>query len=172
MHAERAPPRAPRSRKWLRPEGTEDLLEMRSLRDVRVMVALLYFLVFTHFLFSQEIWTVLWLLGTVVGITGLLVEVNTRAATADTETDPWRQHWRAGAVIVAQALPLMVVFFVLFPRIPGPLWGLPADAGSSRSGGGDRESEAWRHHGLWKSSNKNGYGCLWIRIEPNRCPCT
>ncbi|WP_043110276.1 transglutaminase TgpA family protein [Polycyclovorans algicola] len=110
------------------------LLEMRSLRDVRVMVALLYFLVFTHFLFSQEIWTVLWLLGTVVGITGLLVEVNTRAATADTETDPWRQHWRAGAVIVAQALPLMVVFFVLFPRIPGPLWGLPADAGSSRSG--------------------------------------
>ena len=59
------------------------LLEMRSQRDVRVMVALLYFLVFTHFLFSQEIWTVAWLLVTVVGVTGLLVEVNTRAATGD-----------------------------------------------------------------------------------------
>lgn len=110
------------------------LLEMRSLRDVRVMVALLYFLVFTHFLFSQEIWTVLWLLVTVVGITGLLVEVNTQAGTPENTDRVWRQHWRTGGVIVAQALPLMVVFFVLFPRIPGPLWGLPADAGSSRSG--------------------------------------
>lgn len=110
------------------------LLEMRSQRDVRVMVALLYFLVFTHFLFSQEIWTVAWLLVTVVGVTGLLVEVNTRAATGDGAGRAWRQHWRLGGVMVAQALPLMVVLFVLFPRIPGPLWGLPADAGSSRSG--------------------------------------
>ena len=110
------------------------LLEMRSQRDVRVMVALLYFLVFTHFLFSQEIWTVAWLLVTVVGVTGLLVEVNTRAATGDGAGRAWPQHWRLGGVIVAQALPLMVVLFVLFPRIPGPLWGLPADAGSSRSG--------------------------------------
>lgn len=110
------------------------LLEMRSLRDVRVMVALLYFLVFTHFLFSQEIWTVLWLLATVVGITGLLVEVNTHAATQQDAPRAWRQHWRLGGVMVAQALPVMVVLFVLFPRIPGPLWGLPADAGSARSG--------------------------------------
>ncbi len=36
--------------------------------------------------------------------------------------------------MIAQSLPLMVLLFVLFPRIPGPLWGLPADSGAARSG--------------------------------------
>lgn len=109
------------------------LLEMRSLRDVRVMVGLLYFLVFAQFLFSQEIWTVLWLLASVIAITGLLVEVSAVSGHA-TPPASWRPYWRRGAVIVTQALPLMVVLFILFPRIPGPIWGLPADAGVSRSG--------------------------------------
>lgn len=26
------------------------------------------------------------------------------------------------------AVPVMLILFVLFPRIPGPLWGLPKDA--------------------------------------------
>ena len=36
-----------------------------------------------------------------------------------------------------QAVPVMLILFVLFPRIPGPLWGLPQDANSGMTGLGD-----------------------------------
>ena len=32
------------------------------------------------------------------------------------------------------AIPVMLILFVLFPRIPGPLWGLPKDAYEGRTG--------------------------------------
>ena len=105
------------------------LTEMRSRRDVLVVVALCYFTMLTHFLFSQEMWTVLYLLGCAVTVTAVLVESNHPGAPL-----PPRVTLRLGATMVLLALPLMVVMFVLFPRVPGPLWGLPSDAGAARSG--------------------------------------
>jgi hypothetical protein len=46
----------------------------------------------------------------------------------------------AAARLVLQGLPLMLVLFVLFPRIQGPLWGLPADAYTHRTGLSDSMS--------------------------------
>jgi len=40
--------------------------------------------------------------------------------------------------IVLQAIPLMLLLFILFPRIPGPLWGLPRDAHSGLTGLSDK----------------------------------
>ena len=45
------------------------LTEMRSRRDVMVVVFLMYFLLVTHFLFSQEMWTIAYLFLSVVAIT-------------------------------------------------------------------------------------------------------
>ena len=39
---------------------------------------------------------------------------------------------RYAAVLLAQALPFMLILFVLFPRISAPLWGLPQDAHALR----------------------------------------
>ncbi|MBI3171338.1 MAG: DUF3488 domain-containing protein, partial [Hydrocarboniphaga effusa] len=114
--------------------GALKLLEFKARRDVMVMVFLMYFMLVTHFLFSQEIWTVAYLLGCVTAITALLIEVQHLGALAP------RQTLRKSGVMVLQALPLMLLMFVLFPRIPGPLWGLPADAGAARSGLSDRMS--------------------------------
>ena len=105
------------------------LTEMRSRRDVLVVVALCYFTMLTHFLFSQEMWTVLYLLGCAITVTAVLIESNHPGAPL-----PPRVTLRLGATMVLLALPLMVVMFVLFPRVPGPLWGLPSDAGAARSG--------------------------------------
>jgi transglutaminase-like putative cysteine protease len=105
------------------------LTEMRSRRDVLVVVGLCYFVMVTHFLFSQEPWTVLYLLACAVAVTALLIEANHIGGALTP-----RVTLRMGASLVAQALPLMVLLFVLFPRVPGPLWGLPSDSGSSRSG--------------------------------------
>jgi len=105
------------------------LTELNSRRDMLVMVLLLYFLLITHFLFSQEIWTIAYLLFCAVLITGLLVEANHPDGAL-----PLRVPLRTGGRMVAQALPLMLLLFVLFPRVPGPLWGLPSDAGAAQSG--------------------------------------
>ncbi|MGB0221076.1 MAG: transglutaminase TgpA family protein [Sinimarinibacterium flocculans] len=108
------------------------LLEFRDRRDVMVVVFLMYFMLMTHFLFSQELWTVAYLIVCVVATTAVLVECQHRGALAP------RFTLRKGGAIALQALPLMLLLFILFPRIPGPLWGLPADAGAARSGLSDR----------------------------------
>jgi protein-glutamine gamma-glutamyltransferase len=111
------------------------LMEMRSRRDVLVVVSLCYFVMLTHFLFSQELWTVVYLFGCAVAVTAMLVEANhTGGAMAP------RLTLRIGATLVALSLPAMVALFVLFPRVPGPLWGLPSDAGAARSGISDTMS--------------------------------
>ena len=105
------------------------LLEMYARRDVMVMVLLMYFLLVTHFLFSQELWTAAYLLVCALLITGVLIEANHPNGVL-----PLRRVLRISGRLVASALPLMAVLFVLFPRIPGPIWGLPSDAGAARSG--------------------------------------
>ena len=109
------------------------LLEMRARRDVMVTVILMYFILVTHFLFAQEIWAMAYLLCSAVAITALLMDCNHPA-----EALPLRSILRLSSIMVVQALPLMLVFFVLFPRIPGPLWSLPTDSGSGRSGLSDK----------------------------------
>lgn len=111
------------------------LTEMRSRRDVLVVVALCYFTMLTHFLFSQEMWTVLYLAACSVTVTAVLIEANHPGAALAP-----RVTLRLGAAMVGLALPLMLALFILFPRVPGPLWGLPSDAGAARSGISDSMS--------------------------------
>jgi transglutaminase-like putative cysteine protease len=105
------------------------LTELARRRDLMVMVFLMYFILVTHFLFSQEIWTAAYLIVCAAAITAVLIEANHPGSAL-----PLRTAFGLGGRMVLQALPLMVLIFVLFPRIPGPLWGLPADAGAARSG--------------------------------------
>jgi protein-glutamine gamma-glutamyltransferase len=97
-------------------------LELRARRDALVVFFLGFFLVLTHFLYSQSLFTALAMLVSVWGLLTALV-----LAHMPVGKPPLRQ---AGALAARSALfgaPLMVVLFVLFPRI-GPLWGMPQDA--------------------------------------------
>ena len=102
------------------------LTETRTLRDYTILAFLGYFLLGTHFLFDQSIPMILFLLVCGVLITAVLVDINHPDGSLSTRTS-----LRTGAILIAQALPLMLVLFVLFPRIPGPLWGLPSDSGAN-----------------------------------------
>jgi transglutaminase-like putative cysteine protease len=53
---------------------------------------------------------------------------------------PLATRLKLGASILAMAIPLTLVLFVLFPRIQGPLWGLPGDAHAGRTGLSDTMS--------------------------------
>ena len=97
-------------------------LELRARRDALVVFFLGFFLVLTNFLYSQSLLTGLWLLASVWGLLTALALAHmpvgrpplARAAAVASRTALW-------------GLPLMLLLFVLFPRI-GPLWGLPQDA--------------------------------------------
>jgi transglutaminase-like putative cysteine protease len=43
---------------------------------------------------------------------------------------PWRKEIRATGRLLLQGIPLAALLFVLFPRLAGPLWGSPTDAGA------------------------------------------
>ena len=47
---------------------------------------------------------------------------------------PLAQRLRTSAKVAALAAPLALLLFVAFPRIQGPLWGLPGDASAGRTG--------------------------------------
>jgi transglutaminase-like putative cysteine protease len=115
--------------------STLKLSELQQRRDVMVTVFLLYFVCITHFLFSQELWTLLYLLAASFCITAVLIEANRPGAPL-----PVKVTGALAGRLLLQALPLMLLMFVLFPRVPGPLWGLPSDAGAARSGLSDRMS--------------------------------
>jgi transglutaminase-like putative cysteine protease len=111
------------------------LLELRRMRDIQLMIFLNYFLVITNFLFSQTPLIALYMIAaTVVNTAALGVATQARAA------HPVIVELRFAAVLLTQSLPVMLVLFVLFPRVSGPIWGLPEDAYSGVTGLSDSMS--------------------------------
>jgi transglutaminase-like putative cysteine protease len=109
------------------------LLELRAARDAMATALLCYFLVLGQFLFTQTIPTAL-----LACLTVLITTANLLAASDD-RPNPLQQLRRAG-LMLAQALPFMLLLFVLFPRIQGPLWGIPQDRFAAVSGLSDTMS--------------------------------
>ncbi len=114
---------------------TFKLLEMHASRDLFVVVFLSFFLLLTTFFYSQTIATALLMIAAVIMM--LTAQLSFQYTDA---VPPLRKRLRLGATIFALAVPLTVVLFVLFPRIQGPLWGMPADANAARSGLSDNMS--------------------------------
>ena len=97
-------------------------LELRARRDALVVFFLGFFLVLTHFLYSQSLLTGLWLL---LAVWGLLTAL--ALAHMPVGRPPLARAMAVAARTALVGVPVMVALFVLFPRI-GPLWGLPQDA--------------------------------------------
>lgn len=102
-------------------------LEARKPRDGLAVVFLCYFLILAQFLYSQAMPAALAAVAGVILTTAALAVLNNDAPS------PSQQLRRAGRLLI-QATPLMLVLFVLFPRVQGPLWGLPRDAHSALTG--------------------------------------
>lgn len=105
------------------------LLEMRAKRDIFVVVFLAFFILLTQFLFAQGIPVAVMSLLGVLLMFFVLVSVN----LAETDLSARRKLTLVGVVLL-KAIPLTVALFLLFPRISSPLWGMPGDTASSRTG--------------------------------------
>ncbi|GAB4469295.1 MAG: protein-glutamine gamma-glutamyltransferase TgpA [Burkholderiaceae bacterium] len=105
------------------------LLELRARRDVFVVIFLAFFILLTQFLFSQSLPIAALTIVAVALLFFVLTSVNL------VEGDlPASRKARLVGVIALKAIPLTVALFVLFPRVSGPLWGLPGDATASGTG--------------------------------------
>ncbi|HEY4697716.1 MAG TPA: DUF3488 and transglutaminase-like domain-containing protein [Gallionella sp.] len=104
--------------------ATLKLMELRTVRDAMAIIYLALFVIITNFFYSQTIPTALYMLATLFVITGTWVQLHGR----DIALEP---RLRVAATLLLQAIPLTLILFILFPRVQGPLWGLPQDAYSS-----------------------------------------
>lgn len=96
------------------------LLEMRTPRDFYIVMFLAYFLVVTNLFYSQTLLTAGYMVVVVVVVTAGLIYFNGERGGLK-----FRESFKFSIQYCLQAVPIMVIAFVLFPRIPGPLWGVP-----------------------------------------------
>ncbi|MDP2852386.1 MAG: DUF3488 and transglutaminase-like domain-containing protein, partial [Gallionella sp.] len=104
--------------------ATLKFMELRSPRDATVLVYLACFIIITNFFYSQSIPTALYMLATLLVIVTTWVHLYA-------QTIALKPRSRIAATLLLQAIPLTLVLFILFPRVQGPLWGLPQDAFAS-----------------------------------------
>lgn len=105
------------------------LLELRARRDVFVVIFLAFFILLTQFLFSQS----LPIAALTIVAVALLFFVLTSVNLVESDLPASHKAKLVGAIML-KAIPLTVALFLLFPRISGPLWGLPGDASISGTG--------------------------------------
>ena len=103
-------------------------LEARSLRDFMLVIFLSYWLIAGDFFHSQSLLRGVYMIGATLLCTATLVQLN-----LDKKRPP-RYSLRLAGTLLLKALPLMLVLYLLFPRIQGSLWGLPSDAYAGRTG--------------------------------------
>ena len=105
------------------------LFETRNERDFYVCCLLGYFLIATNFLFTQTLLTAAYMIVVVLIITLSLISQNDiRSHLSDKALTLF------SAKLLLQSLPVMLMLFVLFPRIQGPLWGMPKDSHTGLTG--------------------------------------
>jgi len=106
-------------------------LELKTQRDAVVTLFVYYLVILGSFLYSQSLWLGCWALVAVTASTMALMHLMQPTGLT------LFSRLRLSAVMLAKAVPLMIVVYLLFPRISGTLWGLPADAYSGLTGMSD-----------------------------------
>jgi transglutaminase-like putative cysteine protease len=101
-------------------------IESRSTRDGTLLICLGLFLAVTQFFYAQTILAALLGLPTLLALGGALAAL--RGASGQPAS--WTAQLAVPARLIVQGIPLAALLFVLFPRLAGPLWGSPADAGA------------------------------------------
>jgi transglutaminase-like putative cysteine protease len=103
-------------------------LELRAKRDAFVVFFLSFFTMLTNFFYSQSLLTAFSMLLALLGLLTALVNAHMPVGKP-----PLLQAAKTAGWMALLGAPVMVLLFVLFPRL-APLWGVPSDAMTGRSG--------------------------------------
>ena len=111
------------------------LLETRTRRDIYIITLIIYFVSLAALLEGDSFWLLAYLIGVCWLTTATLLRL-----TSSGPAPGWRRSLSYGGRVLAQALPLALVFWLLFPRFAGPLWHIPNDSQTAASGLSDTMS--------------------------------
>ena len=111
------------------------LFETNTRRDVYAITLIIYFMSMSTLLEADSFWLFTYLVGVGWLTTATLLRVGTTLPAPG-----WQRSLRYAGRILAQAIPIALVFWLLFPRFSGPLWQMPADGQSAESGLSDTMS--------------------------------
>jgi protein-glutamine gamma-glutamyltransferase len=111
------------------------LLETKTQRDIYIITLIIYFVSLAALLEGDSFWLLAYLIGVCWLTTATLLRV-----TSSGPTPGWRRSLRYGGRVLAQALPLALVFWLFFPRFAAPLWQVPNDSKTAASGLSDTMS--------------------------------
>lgn len=111
------------------------LLEARGLRDIRIIVLIVYFLSLTALLTGTSFVLLFYLLAVCWLTTAVLLRL-----TLLEPAPRLRDSLQFSARLLLLALPLAAALWLFFPRFSGPLWHLPVPESAAQSGLGERMS--------------------------------
>jgi len=111
------------------------LMETRTVRDLTVIVFLSYFALFAAFLYNQSLLTLPYML-----VTAWLLTVTLMRIHQTTTSMSVREAAGITGKMFAQALPLAILLFLLFPRLPGQFWAVVPPRGAATTGLSDEMS--------------------------------
>jgi protein-glutamine gamma-glutamyltransferase len=103
-------------------------MELRGRRDAFVVFFLGFFALLTNFFYSQSLLTAAAMLIAVWGLLTALVNAHMTVGNPSLA-----QAARTAGFLAVLGAPIMALLFALFPRL-APLWGIPSDGMSGRSG--------------------------------------
>ncbi|MBX9912507.1 MAG: DUF3488 and transglutaminase-like domain-containing protein [Pseudomonadaceae bacterium] len=112
------------------------LVELRTRRDALVLIFLGFFCVVTSYLFDDSL--------TAAAFSALPISALLAAMIGLQQSYLAMRPWptlRLALVMLGQALPLMLLLFVFFPRL-GPLWSMPNPNSQARTGLSDNMTPA------------------------------
>jgi len=102
--------------------------EVRKPSDSTLLLCLAGFLLLTQYFYSQSIISALITVPAVLALGNALAVIRDSKNAADTD-----KNIKMVGKLLLQGAPLALLLFVVFPRLPGPLWSLPDDA-SAKTG--------------------------------------
>jgi len=97
--------------------------ESKTNKDVTLVTCLSAFLLLTQYFYSQTILSALITLPAVLALGGVLIVVRD-----DSVKYPVARNLKITSKLLLHGAPIAAVLFLLFPRLPGPLWDLPHDS--------------------------------------------
>ena len=121
------------------------VMEIKSHRDVYILMLIGFFILTAGFLFNQSPWIALYQFIPVAAILNGLISIHslssfeTAKAVSSSRSSriksifqsPLKSTIKQLIKYLLLAIPLMVVLFVFFPRLAGPIWKMPGGEGGS-----------------------------------------
>ncbi len=100
--------------------------ESRSAKDATLLICLSSFLLSTRYFYSQSLISAVVTVPAVLAIGGAFFMVRRKRPTQSL-----LEPLRITTKLLIQGLPIAALLFLIFPRLPGPLWSLPHDSSAT-----------------------------------------